>query len=38
MTLIDMRARVRFELERRDYPDLIKHEIDEVAVFRRMER
>jgi len=29
---------VRFKLERRDYPTLIKQEIDEVAVFRRMEK
>jgi hypothetical protein len=29
---------VCFKLERRDYPALIKHEIDEVAVFRRMEK
>ena len=29
---------VYFKLERLDYPVLIKHEIDEVAVFRRMEK
>lgn len=29
---------VCFKLERCDYPALIKHEIDEVAVFRRMEK
>jgi len=28
---------VCFKLERHDYPTLIKYEIDEVAVFRRME-
>ena len=29
---------VSFNLERRDYPTLIKYEIDEVEVFRRMEK
>ena len=29
---------VFFKLERLDYPALIEHEIDEVAVFRRMEK
>ncbi|WP_070245920.1 hypothetical protein [Duganella phyllosphaerae] len=29
---------VCFKLERCDYPALIQHEIDEVAVFRRMEK